>query len=119
MGLDQWLYKLSEGGEELVIEWRKANQIHGYFDRLCDGVENLERYEISFENLQELKEVCRKVLDNHSLAEKELPVKVGCFFGSYDYDEWYFDEVQCTLNKLNDVLRNSDSDDEFCYQAWW
>lgn len=119
MGLDQWLYKITPEGEELVIEWRKANQIHAYFDRLCDGVENLERYEVRLCDLENLRDTCQRVLDNRELAEKELPVMMGCFFGSYSYDEWYFDEVECTVNKLNKVLDNSSNDDEFCYQAWW
>ena len=51
MGLDMYLTKRRRGSDaeqELVAYWRKANQIHGWFERnLADGyIENCELYPV-------------------------------------------------------------------------
>ena len=38
--------------------------------------------------------ICDKVLDDNSLAEELLPTRSGFFFGSTDYDEWYFEDIK-------------------------
>ena len=73
MGLDMYLEKRRKNtNDELqqVIYWRKANAIHNYFDSLADGLENLQCYDVSFEDIKEVKSIIVKVLNNHSLASE-------------------------------------------------
>jgi hypothetical protein len=48
-----------------------------------------------------------------------LPPTEGFFFGSNGIDEWYWDNVQDTLNKLNKAIDESVDDAMFEYQASW
>ena len=130
MGLDQWIFRKEDDDVDMegnIIEvhdiemlyWRKANQIHGWFERLF-GVENCEEYPVTIEQIKELRDTCQKVLDNHSLAEELLPVTYGCFFGSYEYDNWYFNQLEKTVKDIDKFLElDHDESDEFYYYAWW
>lgn len=64
MGLDMFLYKVKR---DEVAYWRKANAIHGWFERkFADddgGLENCRDYYVSKEDLIELRNTCQTILD--------------------------------------------------------
>ena len=122
MGLDMYLEKRRKNtNDELqhVIYWRKANAIHNYFDSLADGLENLQCYDVSFEDIKELKSIIVKVLNNHSLASELLPTQPGFFFGNYDYDCYYFEKLKHTLDELEKITKEDFEQYDFVYFAWW
>lgn len=133
MGLDMFLYGIkyhSKYNEEEdndksyyvmteEIYWRKANQIHRWFvENVQDGIDNCAIYYVSGESLYELKELCEKVLENKELANELLPIGRGFFFGSVEYDEWYFADLEYTVEKLDELLKNEDYD-YYKYQSSW
>ena len=100
--------------------WRKANQIHGWFVRnVQDGEDNCCPFDVTREDLQALIDVCRRVLANRELAENVLPPNAGFFFGGYEYDEYYFDELTRTADELGVLLEALDDSWSFEYQASW
>lgn len=101
--------------------WRKANQIHNWFVKnVQDGVDNCEPYYVSMKDLVTLRELCKEVLADHSKAETLLPVQSGFFFGSSDYDDWYFMDLQDTVEQLDKVFESFPSDAwSFEYRASW
>jgi hypothetical protein len=100
--------------------WRKSNQIHGWFvHNVQDGEDDCKSYYVSRENLQELVDLCRKVLANRELAAELLPPNQGFFFGGYEYDDYYFDELQRTADELTALLEAVDDSWSFEYQASW
>lgn len=85
--------------------WRKANAIHNWIVENCaEGVDNCRDVEVSREQAKNLLNLCNKVLADHSLAESELPTVKGFFFGSQEYDEWYFEDIEYTKHILEKVL---------------
>lgn len=101
--------------------WRKENAIHKWFVDNCQGGEDdcREAY-VSREKLAELRELCEKVLNDNSLADELLPTQSGFFFGSTDYDEWYFAGLRDTVEIVNNVLSEADYKNfEFYYQSSW
>ena len=44
------------------------------------------------------------VLEDHSQAEELLPTVDGFFFGSTEYDEGYFDDVEQVLKYCEETL---------------
>jgi hypothetical protein len=109
--------------DEKVMVWRKANQIHRWFvENIQDG-DDCHDYECSPEQLKELLSLCEQVLADHSLAESLLPVQEGFFFGSTDYDEHYFQDVQETADMLRSELSQERLLDEphvyFVYSSSW
>ena len=104
----------------IVIEtpfayWRKVNQIHKWFVDLSDKEDKCQKIYVTGKQLLELVETCKTVLADHSKAEKLLPVQEGFFFGSTEYDDWYFEGLEMTIAQLKDVKE----EDEFIYQASW
>ncbi len=117
MGLDQWLNKNGEN----VITWRKCNQIHGYFNKLFNGIDNLSEETVTIENIKELHSLCEKVLNEHNEESSKmfLPVMKGCFFGCYEYNDYYYEDVEWTRERLGELINNHCSGDYYTYQAWW
>ncbi len=133
MGLDMYLYGVEyhskyDDNEENdksyyimteEIYWRKANQIHKWFViNVQDGIDNCAMYYVSKESLCKLKEQCEKVLKNKELANILLPTNSGFFFGSTEYDEWYFEDLEYTVEKLDELLKE-EKYNWFKYQSSW
>jgi hypothetical protein len=101
--------------------WRKANHIHAWFvHNVQDSEDDCKSYRVSREQLAELLSLCREVMADRTQAQNLLPAQEGFFFGSYDYDEWYFGATQNTIDQLSKILNNTKFDDcEFAYRASW
>jgi hypothetical protein len=70
-----------------VAQWRKANQIHGWFiQNIQNGHDDCREYEVEREQLAELATLCQSVLDNRDKAGEIMPPVAGLFFGSDDFD---------------------------------
>lgn len=99
-----------------VAYWRKANEIHRWIlEHTNQKEDDCRKIYVSGEQILELIEDCKTVLADHSKAKKILPTQQGFFFGSDEYDEWYFSGLEKTI----EMLKNTTKDDEFIYQASW
>ena len=65
-----------------------------------------------------LKCICENVLENTSLAPLYLSTQSGFFFGSTDYDSFYFSKLKYTVEKIDELLKNEDYD-YYKYQSSW
>jgi hypothetical protein len=106
--------------------WRKANQIHRWFDRLKgpDGLENCEEIEVTFDKLAELVKLCEQLLKsrNEETAMQELPLSSGFFFGPADMGDWYWSDLRDTVNQLKPWLELPEEAKKwisFKYHGWW
>lgn len=91
-----------------VAYWRKANAIHDWFVKnVQDGEDDCRSYYVSREKLQELHDLCLKVVKagTQEVAEELLPTASGFFFGDTAYDEYYFEQVDWTAKRLAEILR--------------
>ena len=104
---------------EEVGYWRKANQIHQWFVNNCqDGVDDCRDAYVSREKLEELLNLCKIVIIDKDKAEQLLPTASGFFFGSTGYDEWYYQDIQSTIEILEEALSDEDAD-HFEYHSSW
>lgn len=100
--------------------WRKANAIHRYFVNKCgNGKDECQNIYVERQDLQNLVNVCQTVLNDKSQARELLPTQSGFFFGGTDYDEYYYEDLENTVEMLNKVLKDSPEDWEFEYRASW
>lgn len=106
---------------ERVGYWRKANHIHQWFVEQCQGgVDKCQLTEITKQRLETLLSACRLVLDNHEQASALLPTQCGFFFGSTDYDEYYFNDIRETVKIIEEVLETTDFSTQIIfYQSSW
>tara|TARA_B100000927_G_scaffold107064_1_gene86586 strand:+ start:5881 stop:6348 length:468 start_codon:yes stop_codon:yes gene_type:complete len=107
---------------EEVMYWRKANAIHSWFVENCqNGVDECQESYVSVEQLEELASLCEEVVQtkNTSLLETQS----GFFFGSTDYDEYYFQECEETAKVIRELLSEETPEGcnkgSFYYQASW
>lgn len=104
-----------------VAYWRKSNAIHAWFVDNCQGGEDdCNKYPVYREQLQELVDLCKKVIANPNDAPNLLKTRSGFFFGSTDYDEYFFDDIRNTVTMLEKVLQNPKfADWSFEYHSSW
>jgi hypothetical protein len=115
-------------GSSLVVKeisldamyWRKANAIHGWFVNVVqDGDDDCNSYDVERSQLQTLHDLCKDILE-HPDAERDADLEPtqGFFFGSYEKDEWYYQDLKNTVEGLERVLALPD-EYSFSYQASW
>lgn len=120
-------YTLTEEVNELAVSWeevaywRKANAIHNWFVENCqNGIDECQTTPVTPEQLQSLLDLCRTVLNNPDGAPDNLPTTEGFFFGGTEYDEYYREEVENTVKKLEKVLETVSPIGWYvCYHASW
>ena len=105
--------------------WRKANQIHNWFMQNCanrdeydNPIDDCRPVEITVDKLEALLDTCKKVLADHSLAGSLLPTTDGFFFGSTEYDDYYFGELEQTVEIIEPVLKFAKHKLEIKDYAW-
>lgn len=135
--------------EEEVAYWRKFNALHAWFVGECaDGVDNCQPVYVPLEKLEEvlgiLKQVSEK-LNNSKIVTKvvknwrgeddEVQVyeceeeveelfspQSGFFFGSTEIDEWYKENVDDTIEVLENLLKEEEANGrngDYYYTASW
>jgi len=114
--------------EEHVGYWRKANQIHNFFvERAQDGRDECHRSYVPNDLLIELRDICKEILSAKqeygaentivkSLIQEKLPPVSGFFFGSTEVDEYYFQDLEDTIDILKDVKPD---EGDYYYQSSW
>ena len=99
--------------------WRKANAIHDWFVREVQGGEDeCKPHYVDREQLLALKEACEQVLADKQKAPELLPTANGFFFGSTDYDQYYFEDLESTVEIIDRCLALPTSWD-FEYRSSW
>ena len=105
-----------------AMYWRKANAIHRWFVENVQGDEdNCERHYVDRDQLLKLRNLCAKLCEQkiEALAEDSLPTEDGFFFGSTEYDEWYWNDVENTVKGIDKALETFDEGWSFYYQSSW
>ena len=128
---EKYNVEVTKGGEsaninpkkvKYIIEeagyWRKQNQIHRWFvENIQNGTDDCGEYYVSKDALASLLELCEKVKADNALADELLPGASGFFFGGTDYDEWYFNGIDNTIEILKEALE--DENGEYLYSSSW
>jgi len=104
-----------------AMYWRKANAIHGWFvENVQDGKDECQESWVSRDQLRALRDLCEDIL-KHPDAERDedLEPKQGFFFGSYEKDQWYYEDLKHTVEGLDKALSLPENEYDFYYQASW
>ena len=133
---------------EQVGYWRKFNALHNWFVNECgDGEDNCQEIYIN-DKLPELLETLHKVKEVYEKSPKKkvqvksgwsngeetfhevevpedtdtlddlFPTASGFFFGGTEYDEYYIEQVNETIEMIEGLL-NEDENGDYYYQASW
>ena len=107
---------------EEVAYWRKANQIHNWFvENIHNGIDDpCFTQEVTNETLNDLYNLCLNVLTRKDHPAGILPARPGCFFGSTEYDDFYYNEIDQTQSILASLLKNFNFETHYLlYQCSW
>ena len=109
---------------EDVGYWRKANHIHKWFvDNVQYGEDNCKEYYVGESQLEELLELCKRVLTDNSLAKELLPSQSGFFFGSIEYDKYYYMDLEHAVEIIETLLSERNKDGhllgDIYYRSSW
>ena len=109
---------------EDVMYWRKANHIHNWFVSNCQGgVDECQETRVSLDQLKELSALCKKVVDDKD--PNLMQTVQGFFFGSQDYDQYYYDECSTTHEVIEKLVKEMEDEPKdvysatFYYQSSW
>jgi len=125
MGLDMYLMKRvrvnknEDSVDTELVYWRKANAIHNFFTSLKEQHESCESIEVTKDMLGMLLDRCTMVLEDRSRADELLPTTSGFFFGSTQYDDWYFNKLEDTIKDITPILSDGDIKDGDLYYFGW
>lgn len=106
---------------EEVGYWRKANAIHRWFvENVQNGEDDCGTYSVSKNQLEELLATCRLIESGAEMAENILPTQGGFFFGSTEYDEYYYEDIKSTIDILEKVIAETDfANQTITYHSSW
>ena len=113
--------------------WRKANAIHNFFVQECqDGVDECQLSIVRKSHLKDLLKRCKKAISVKDIylndgilkegegIEEYLPTTSGFFFGGTEFNEWYFNDVEETIELIEKVLEETDFKTQvICYRSSW
>ena len=106
-----------------VHSWRKANAIHWWFVKnVQEGIDDCKSYYVPEEKIKELLVICKNIINEPELANDLLPTQEGFFFGSQEYDEWYFKDLKETLVILEEEVKEIEKGKmiyDYYYQSSW
>jgi hypothetical protein len=103
-----------------LMYWRKSNAIHKWFvDNVQDGVDECQESWLERKHIEALLAVINEVLVDRKKAMTLLPPQSGFFFGSKDVDDWYWEDLARTKERLEDILSKEWTGWDFYYRASW
>ncbi len=87
-------------------------------ENVQNGIDECQESYVSREQLQSLLDICRIVKIDKDKAPQLLSTQSGFFFGGTEYDEWYFNDIDNTIEIIEEALSDENADD-FAYRASW
>ena len=88
-----------------IMYWRKSNQIHQWFvQNVQAGTDNCAEYSVGIDQLRLLSKTIEPALVSTAAASELLPTTEGFFFGSQEYDSYYFEDLKQTKEKIDSLI---------------
>lgn len=101
--------------------FRKFNALHKYIvDNFADGIDDCKPVWLGEDYCKQILEVLKSVTKEN--AAEVLPTGSGCFFGSIEYDDWYFEDVKDAIElfeKIVALLSTEHCRWDIFYEASW
>lgn len=98
--LEEMVKKQVEGHyEPYDAYFRKVNFLFKYYEDRGKMYNQCYAF-TDADDIDDIIDRCEQVLKGHNLAHRLLPSQDGFFFGSTEYDDWYFSDVKDCLKQM-------------------
>ena len=84
--------------------FRKVNFLFKYFEDRGKMIDQYYAF-VEKEDVEDIIDKCQRINKDHGLAHTLLPTQEGFFFGSTDYNEYYFYDIQDCLRQMKQYLK--------------
>lgn len=84
----------------IIGNWYKSDLFSNWFDDKTNGVDFDYEYYLPDDWIEELLDICKKIIANPKKAKKILP----------SYDDYDYDQVVSTKNILEETLKSGNTD---------
>lgn len=113
-----------------VQYFRKFNALQNYFEERYD-IGNCEFHLITSEDIEDLLDIIEPIFKAYrlediskaqALAEANFPTTSGFFYGSLEYDDYYFQDIDTlykTLLEMNALFPELNYNQDFAYYSWY
>ena len=102
------------------LYFRKHNYLMAWVeDTTNQAIENCADIDLTKGQLENLLASINEVLADHEKAPELLPTQAGFFFGSTDYDEWYFKNLEYARSQLYGMVADMADDELATFNAWY
>lgn len=126
--IHKWFVDNCQKGEDNcqphLVRKTKIKELCGICKAILDNTELVDAKVMNGKELvngewKPIMEDGKKMKDT-SLAETLLPTTSGFFFGSTDYDQWYYEDIKQTYEKLKEIIEENEFDEyNFYYESSW
>ena len=102
--------------------WRKANQIHGWFvDNAQGGEDECQGHYVSRESLKDLVTLCKDLLAtrDETKAKDKLAPRSGFCFGSDQIGDYYWEDLTETVTQLEPLIAFLDTPEGVCWEVYY
>lgn len=98
--------------------FRKFNALHSYIvNKYANGEDDCRPILLDREDIEEILTTLKSV--NKDNASEVLPTQTGFFFGSQEYDEWYFEDIEYAIDLLEKMLKVLEKDSKNRWSAYY
>lgn len=100
------------------VYFRKVNFVYAFFSNEMVN----ESCIVDKTRIGQLKDACEDVLahkGDEDYAQSVLPTQGGFFFGSTNYDDWYWHDVKDCLTKIKRLYKSMGEDDFVLWDFSW
>lgn len=108
---------------EAYVEQEQLEELQGICEKILDTCKLVKGKIINGMTFENGKEVPimedGEYIEDSSLAEELLPSEEGFFFGSTNYDQWYYEDIKKTKEMLDRELAIENNDASYYYHSSW
>ena len=130
MGLDMTIDRVERLGDKENTRiwtefyyWRKCYPVMDWFEnRIIGGVENCKFYDVTIDDLRELKVFCERILTEGYSVLDELDRIEWTTDDEIEYWKEIWDgNLRKTVIFLDDFLKNNDNEENvyYIFHGWW
>ena len=110
-----------------VAYWRKQNMLHHFILEQTGADPNMNctyvevPYEVLYEFIGRANDILKARGHNREfLAKKLLPTHSGFFFGSTEYDKWYYESLKSIRADFRSIIQTTNFVNQtLYYSCWW